>query len=62
MGLWKDIRSEAQQLKQECIFLLGDEERIRFWKDKWCGGNPLCDLFPTLYAVADSKGAKLGEV
>ena len=25
-------------------------------------GNPLCDLFPTLHAVADSKGAKVGEV
>ena len=62
MGLWKDIRSEAQQLKQECTFILGDGEPIRFWEDKWCGGNPFCDMFPTLYVVADSKGAKVGEV
>ena len=25
-------------------------------------GNPLCDLFPTLHAMADSKTAKVGEV
>ena len=62
VGLWKDIKSEAQQLKQECIFILGDGERIRFWEDKWCGGNLLCDMFPTSYAVANSKGAKVGEV
>ena len=24
VGLWKDIRREAQQLKQDCKFILGD--------------------------------------
>ena len=24
-------------------------------KDKWCGNNTLCDSFPSLYALADSK-------
>ena len=33
----------------------------RFWEDKWCGENPLCVSFPTLYVVVASKGAKVGE-
>ena len=28
---------------------------IQFVKDKWCGNNTLCDSFPSLYALADSK-------
>ena len=62
VGLWKDIRREAQQLKQDCNLMLSDGGRIRFWEDKWFGEIPPCDQFPTLYAVAASKGAKVGEV
>ena len=62
MGVWKDIRREAHQLKQGCKFILGDEGRIRFWEDKWCGRNPLCEMFPMLYALVDSKGAMVWEV
>ena len=62
VSLWKDIRREAQQLKQDCKLILGDEDRIRFWEDKWCGENPSCASFPTLYVVAASKGATVGEV
>ena len=62
MSLWKDIRREAHQLKQDCKLILGDGDRIGFWEDIWCGENPLCASFPTLYVVAASKGAKVGEV
>ena len=62
MGVWKDIRREAQQLKQDCNFILGNGRRIRFWEDRWCGSETLHELFTTLYALADSKGATLEEV
>ena len=62
MSLWKDIRRETQQLKQDCKFILGDEGRIRFWEDVWCRRNSLCELFPMMYALANSKGATVGEV
>ena len=55
VGLRKDIRREAQQLKQDCKLMLGDGGRIIFWEDKWCGEFPLCDQFPTFYAMASSK-------
>ena len=28
---------------------------VRFWKDTWCGEVPLCDTFPSLYALAVNK-------
>ena len=62
VSLWKDIRREALQLKKDYKLILSEGDRIRFWEDIWCGENPLCTSFPTLYAVAASKGAKVGEV
>ena len=59
--LWKDNRREALQLKKDCKLILGEGDRIRFWEDIWCGENPLCTSFPTLYVVVASKGAKVGE-
>ena len=53
VGVWKDIRREAQLLKQDCNFILGDGERIRFWKDRWRRSDMLHELFPTLYALAN---------
>ena len=42
--------------------MLGDGSRIRFWEDRWCGEILLCVSFPTVYAIAPSKGAIVGEV
>ena len=61
MGLWKDIRKEGQQMKQDCKLVLGNWGRIRFWEDKWDGENPLCNLFPTLYAITALKGKMIGK-
>ena len=62
VSIWKDIRREAQQLKQDCNLILGYGDCFIFWEDEWCGENPLSASFPTLYAIAASKGAKVGEV
>ena len=32
------------------------------WKDIWCGKDPLCEVFPTLYNLAVSKGAMVADV
>ena len=36
---------------------MGDGKKIRFWEDTWCSREPLCEAFPVLYSIADSKGA-----
>ncbi|RVW33972.1 hypothetical protein CK203_100734 [Vitis vinifera] len=38
-------------------FVVGDAKKVRFWKDKWCGTIPLCETFPSLYALASYKEA-----
>ena len=62
VGLWKEIIKEAMQLKQNCSFDLGDGCKVRFWEDAWCDEIPLCLSFPSLFEVANSKGARLVEL
>ena len=42
--------------------MIGDGSWVKFWKDACCSGEPLCVLFPYLYAVVGSKGASVKEV
>ena len=62
VGLWKDISKETKQVKQNCCFILGDGNNIRFWEDSWCGVGLLCEAFLALFVLADSKGALVADV
>ena len=55
VGLWKSIRKEWNNFHCHSSFLLGNKRRVKFWKDKWCGDEPLRRSFPCLYALAVSK-------
>ena len=57
MGFWKEIRKEGSLMLKNIAFSIGDDKRMRFWKDKWCGNNTLHDSFPSLYALVDFKDA-----
>ena len=35
------------------FFFVGNEQRVRFWKDRWCGDS--CVSFPSLFALAVDK-------
>ena len=35
VGLWKDFKREAQQLKQDCKLMLGDGDQIKFRENNW---------------------------
>ena len=63
---WKKGAGSQRSLREVLgwVFgrILGDGGLIRFWEDTWCGEIPLCDQFPTLFAMVASKGAKVGEV
>ena len=54
---WKEIRKEGSLLSNNIVFSMENGRRVRFWKDKWCGNEALCDSFPSLYALAISKEA-----
>ena len=61
VGLWKEICKEALFLRNHCSVKIGDGSKVRFWEDWWCGEAPLCSSFPSLYRLANSKGAKVAE-
>ncbi|RVW92939.1 Transposon TX1 uncharacterized 149 kDa protein [Vitis vinifera] len=62
VGLWKAINKVGQLVTPFFGFEVGDGKNVRFWKDKWCGTNPLCEAFPSLFSLATSKEAWVNEV
>jgi len=38
---------------------VGDETRIRFWHDLWCGNMVLNVVFPVLFGIPRSKDASV---
>ncbi|RVW28979.1 LINE-1 reverse transcriptase-like [Vitis vinifera] len=55
VGLWKTLRKEWEVVKSRLVFVVGNGKRIKFWKDIWCGDEPLCVSFPSLFALAVSR-------
>ena len=62
VGLWKAISKMGHLVTPSFGFVVGDVKKVRFWKDKWCGTIPLCETFPSLYALASYKEAWVNEV
>ena len=62
VGLWKTIKNEWHLVSNRLFFAVGGGRRVKFWKDKRCGPIPLCDSFPTLYALVVSKGTWVKDV
>ena len=42
--------------------MVGDGQRIKFWKDRWCGDTPLNIAFHSLFTCVCVKEAWVGEV
>ena len=49
-------------LSYRYAFLVGDDRRVRLWKDKWCGDELLCISFPLYLLKNSSKEAWMEEV
>ena len=60
--LWKAISKMGHLVTPYFDFVVGDEKKVRFWKDKWCRTTPLCKAFLSLFALATSKEAWVNEV
>ena len=60
--LWKAISKMGHQVTPFVGFVVGDGEKVKFWKDKWCETIPLSEAFPSLFALASNKEAWVNEV
>ena len=61
-SLWKEIRKAWLVFFQNAVFALGDGRMINFWSDVWCGGEALCNRFPTFFNLATNKEAKVANI
>ena len=41
---------------------MGNGQRVKFWMDKWCGDEPLCESFPSLFSISLSKEVWVSDV
>ncbi|KAL6330269.1 hypothetical protein AAG906_040193 [Vitis piasezkii] len=55
VGLWKAIRLLWEFVSSRTLFVVGNGRRVKFWRDRWCGDEPLCVSFPSLFALASLK-------
>lgn len=62
VDLLKAIRREWDMVDGNIVFSMGNERKVRFWQDKWCGDNPLCTSFPSLFAILLAKEAWVEDV
>ena len=62
VGPWKAIRKLGNLVSSRISFVVGNGQRVSFWKDKWCGTTPLCKSFPSLFALTTSKEAWVKDV
>jgi hypothetical protein len=52
VSVWKFIRKGWDSFQSHCSFLVGDDQRVRFWHDWWCGDMALKDAFPELFVIS----------
>ncbi|RVW74115.1 Transposon TX1 uncharacterized 149 kDa protein [Vitis vinifera] len=62
VGLWKAIRKKWWLLDGRLAYHVGNGQRVRFWKDKWCRDGPLCESFSSLFSISMSKNVWVSEV
>ena len=62
VGLWKAIKKLEHIVSSRLSFVVGNSQRVSFWKDIWCGATPLCVSFPSLFTLADPKEAWVKDV
>ena len=42
-------------------FIVGNERRVKFWKDLWCEDQTLKEAFPNLFLLAVNKDGWVSE-
>ena len=43
VGVWKANRNGWEDFEVRTCFMVGSGNKVKFWKDRWCGDFPLRD-------------------
>ena len=57
VDVWKSIRKGWDFFFSRTSFEVGNGKWMKFWMDRWCGEEPLCNSFPFLYVLTLLKEA-----
>jgi len=52
---WMGLMGVKEQFLRLGRFKVSDGSQIRFWEDRWLGGDPLKEVYPSLYNIASRK-------
>ena len=58
-GLWRSIRMDWEVFNKNFQYKVGVGDRVKFWKDRWCGDLPLNLAFSVLYNFAANREASV---
>ncbi|RVW69835.1 putative ribonuclease H protein [Vitis vinifera] len=61
VGVWKAIRNGWESFRSHSRFIVGDDTRVKFWKDLWCENQSLEEAFPTLFNLSINKDRWVAE-
>ena len=59
---WMGLMGVKEQFLRLGRFKVSDGSQIRFWEDRWLGGAPLKEVYPSLYNIASRKQSIVAEV
>ena len=62
VGVWKEILKENDWCWENMAFTVGNDTKIRFWIDLWCGCTVLSQRFPYLYVMTAHRNATVEEM
>ncbi|WVZ60787.1 LOW QUALITY PROTEIN: hypothetical protein U9M48_010767 [Paspalum notatum var. saurae] len=60
--VWGDLLKVKEYYLQGRGIIVGNGDKTLLWHDIWLGDIPLCDKFPMLYAICDSRQINIKEV
>ncbi|GKA89918.1 hypothetical protein Tco_0811730 [Tanacetum coccineum] len=55
------LKDRGVDLLSHCRIQVGNGLRTNFWNEVWIGDNPLCVLFPRIYALEVNKNCSVAE-
>ncbi|WVZ96894.1 hypothetical protein U9M48_042474, partial [Paspalum notatum var. saurae] len=58
---WAGLMDVKQEFLSLGSFAIGDGTQVRFWKDTWCGNQPLKLQYPSLFNIVRKKGATVAD-
>ena len=62
IGVWKEIIKEWESFPPTTLCSVGNGRRVPFWKDFWCGEEPLALTFASLFSLVVHKEAMVANM